>query len=63
MGAQAVVRGGGTATLPPPTVATALEDQKPGPVCVAHNHDFAKEGNLQPKVVKFSKKCLNWETW
>ena len=33
-----------------------MEGQKPGPVCVAHNHDFAKGGgNLQPKVMKFSQ--------
>ena len=25
------------------------------PVCVVHNHDFAKEVDLQPKVVKFSQ--------
>ena len=31
-----------------------MEFQKPGPVCVAHNHDFAKEGD-QPKVMKFSQ--------
>ena len=31
------------------------EGQKPGPVCVAHNHDFATGGDLQPKVMKFSE--------
>ena len=30
-----------------------MEGQKPGPVCVAHNHDFAKERDLQPTVIKF----------
>ena len=32
-----------------------MEGQKPGPMCVAHNHDFAKEGDFQPKVMKFSQ--------
>ena len=32
-----------------------MEGQKPRPVCVAHNYDFAKGGDLQPKVVKFSQ--------
>ena len=32
-----------------------MEGQKPGPACVADNHDFAKERDLQPKVMKFSK--------
>ena len=31
------------------------EGQKPGPVCLAHNHEFAKKGDLQPTVMKFSK--------
>ena len=26
------------------------------PVCVAHNHDFAKGGELQPKAMKFIPK-------
>ena len=26
-----------------------------GPVCVAHNHDFTKGGELQSKVMKFSQ--------
>ena len=30
-----------------------MEGQKPRPVCVADNHDFAKMGDLQPKVMKF----------
>ena len=30
-----------------------MEGQKPGPVCVAHNHDCAKGGDPQPKVMKF----------
>ena len=40
-----------------------MEGQKLRPVCVAHNHDFAKRGDLQPKVIQFSQKFLNWETW
>ena len=32
-----------------------MKGQKPGPVCVAHNHDFAKGGDFQPKVMKFSQ--------
>ena len=27
-----------------------IEGQKLGPVCVAHNHDFAKGVDLQPKA-------------
>ena len=32
-----------------------MEGQKLGPVCVAHNHDFAKGRDLQRKVMKFSQ--------
>ena len=32
-----------------------MEGQKLGPVCEAHNHDFATGGDLQPKVIKFSQ--------
>ena len=32
-----------------------MEGQKPGPVCVAHNHDFAKGGDLQSKGMKLSQ--------
>ena len=32
-----------------------IEGQKPGPMCLAYNHDFAKVGDLQPKVMKFSQ--------
>ena len=32
-----------------------MEGQKLGPVCEAHNHDFARGGDLQPKVIKFSQ--------
>ena len=31
------------------------EGQKPGSMCVAHNHDFAKGRDLQPTVIKFSQ--------
>ena len=34
-----------------------MEDQKLGP-CLARNHDFAKEGELEPKGKKFSKTVL-----
>ena len=32
-----------------------MEGQEQGPVCVAHNNDFAKEGDLILKVMKFSQ--------
>ena len=32
-----------------------MKGQKPGPVCVAHNHDLAKGKDLQPTVIKFSQ--------
>ena len=32
-----------------------MEGLKPRPVCVALNHGFAKGGDLQPKVMKFSQ--------
>ena len=32
-----------------------MEGQRPGSVCVAHNHDFAKGRDLQAKVMKFSQ--------
>ena len=30
-----------------------MEGKKPRLVCVAHNHDFSKGGDIQPKVMKF----------
>ena len=33
-----------------------MEGQKPRLVFVAHYHDFAKGGDLQSKVMKFSQK-------
>ena len=32
-----------------------MEDLEPGPVCVAHKHDFAKGEDIQPTVIKFSQ--------
>ena len=32
-----------------------IEGLKPGPVCVAHNHDFTKGRDLQPTVMKISQ--------
>ena len=32
-----------------------MEGQKPRPVCVAHNQDFAKGGDFQPQIIKFSQ--------
>ena len=29
-----------------------MEGQKSGPVCVAHNHDFAEGRDLQPTAMK-----------
>ena len=41
-----------------------MEGQKLGPVCVAHNHDFAKEQDLQfNQKFEVFPKYLNWETW
>ena len=35
-----------------------MEGQNPRPVCVAHNHDFAKGGDLQPKGLNFSQNVV-----
>ena len=39
-----------------------MEGQKPGPMCLAYNHDFAKRENFNQKLWSFPN-ILNWETW